>query len=134
MAWLRAPIALFLLALVAIGAVTTAAVVMRGVVRRSDDALERAALDLGDAERLRSLRERVSRKTRAFLFTGEQRYLHELREAEDASRSLLATRRAAAGRRRSESCSTDSTSRRSRAASRPTGSSRTGDPAPWPTR
>ena len=96
MAWLRAPIALFLLALVAIGAVTTAAVVMRGVVRRSDDTLERAALDLGDAERLRSLRERVSRKTRAFLFTGEQRYLHELREAEDASRQLLATRWAAA--------------------------------------
>jgi diguanylate cyclase (GGDEF)-like protein/PAS domain S-box-containing protein len=57
MAWLRAPIAHFLLSLVAVGAVTTAAVIMRGAVRSSDDALERAALDLGDAERLRGLRE-----------------------------------------------------------------------------
>jgi diguanylate cyclase (GGDEF)-like protein/PAS domain S-box-containing protein len=96
MAWLRAPVVLFLLGLFAIGAVTASALVMRSVVRESDQALERSAFDLGDAERLRSLRERVSRKTRTFLLTGEARYLRDLREADAAWRAQLTTRRAAA--------------------------------------
>ncbi len=72
MAWLRAPIALFLVALVAIGGVAVAAIAMRRVIRMSDVALAQAAIDLGETERLRSLWERVSRKARTFLFTSEE--------------------------------------------------------------
>jgi diguanylate cyclase (GGDEF)-like protein/PAS domain S-box-containing protein len=100
MPWLRAPVVLFLLAILTIGGVTSAAVAMRASVRASDGALAQAALDLGDAERLRGLRERVSRKARTFLLSGDQRYLLELREAELAFRRLVSERQAVAKSRR----------------------------------
>jgi len=82
--WIRAPLALFLVACVAIGGVVGAALAMRGAVRASDAAFAGSALALSDAERLRGWRERISRKARTYLLLGEDRFLIELHEAERA--------------------------------------------------
>jgi len=89
MTWIRAPIVLFLVAALAIGGVVAAGRAMQGAVRRSDAFATEEALALGQVERLRGLRERVSRKVRAFLFAGDQRFLRELRESEQAFSDLL---------------------------------------------
>lgn len=67
-----------------------AGLAMRGAQAASELAVETAALDLGDAERLRGLRERVSRTARTYLLTGDERYLADERAAEAAfNRELL---------------------------------------------
>jgi len=96
MGWVRAPLIFLFVTLAAIAGVATAAMSMRSAVATSGAALAQAALDLGEAERLRSLRERVSRKARTYLFTRENRYLQELRASERAFLKLLATRRESA--------------------------------------
>lgn len=87
--WIRTPLALFLAASLAIGTVVAAAMTMRAAVRESDQVVTAAALALGEVERLRGLRERVSRKVRAFLLLGDDRFLVEMRESERAFNDLL---------------------------------------------
>lgn len=89
-AWLRAPVALFLVASLSIGGVAAAAAAMRGAIRDSDTALADAAFDLSGAERLRGLRERVSRRARSYLLTGRERELAELRASEDDFQKMVA--------------------------------------------
>jgi diguanylate cyclase (GGDEF)-like protein/PAS domain S-box-containing protein len=96
MAWVRAPIALFLVAALAIGGAAVAAMAMHRAGRMSDAVATAAALDLGAVERLRGLRERISRKLRTFLFTGDGRFLQELRASERAFSDLLSSMRGAA--------------------------------------
>jgi diguanylate cyclase (GGDEF)-like protein/PAS domain S-box-containing protein len=96
MAWMRTPIVLFLAAALAIGVVAAAAMTMHGAVRKSDAVATEEALDLGEVERLRGLRERISRKVRTFLLTGDQRFVDELRASERAFSDLLSTLLAAA--------------------------------------
>ena len=88
------PILLFLVACLAIGGVVAAAIVMRSAMRASDEALTETALDLSDAEHLRALRERVSRKMRSYLRVGDERFLIELRQAETEFRGQLSELRA----------------------------------------
>ena len=92
----RTPLALFLVSVLSIAGVALAAAQMRSAVRSSDDALAAAALELGETERLRSLRERVSRKARTFLLVGDDRFLDELYEAERDFGAMLRDRAAAA--------------------------------------
>lgn len=97
MTWIRTPIVLFLVAALAIGGVVAAGMAMHGAVRKSDAFATEQALDLSDVERLRGLRERVSRKVRTFLLTGDDRFLHELRESERAFSDMLSGLLGAAG-------------------------------------
>lgn len=94
--WARTPLALFLAACLAIATVVAAAMTMRAAVRASDQVVTAAALALSDVERLRGLRERVSRKVRAFLLLRDDRFLVEKRESERAFEELLAKLRARA--------------------------------------
>ena len=87
--WIRTPILLFLAACLAIGAVVVAAMTMREAVRHSDEVVTEKALSLGQVERLRALRERVSRKVRSFLLLKDERFLTEVGEAERAFEDLL---------------------------------------------
>jgi diguanylate cyclase (GGDEF)-like protein/PAS domain S-box-containing protein len=96
MAWVRTPIALFLVAVLAIGGVAVAAMAMRGAIRGSEALVTEEALALGEVERLRGLRERVSRKARTFLLVGDERFLRELRESESDFSDGLANLRARA--------------------------------------
>jgi diguanylate cyclase (GGDEF)-like protein/PAS domain S-box-containing protein len=79
---LSSPLALFLVAAVALGLLVAAGSGLHAAVHRADETLALAATELGEAERLRSLRERTSRKTRSFLFSRRPRFVAELREAE----------------------------------------------------
>ena len=87
--WIRTPIALFLAACVAIGAVVVAAMTMREAVRHSDEVVTEKAMSLGQVERLRAQRERVSRKVRSYLLLRDERFLTEVGEAERAFEQLL---------------------------------------------
>lgn len=95
--WIRTPIALFLAACLAIGAVVVAAMTMREAVRHSDEVVTEKALSLGQVERLRALRERVSRKVRSFLLLRDERFLSEVGEAEHAFEELLLELKGSAG-------------------------------------
>jgi diguanylate cyclase (GGDEF)-like protein/PAS domain S-box-containing protein len=97
MGWVRAPIVLFLVAALAIGGSAVAAMAMYRAGRLSDAVATQAALDLGDVERLRGLRERSARKARTFSLTGDDRALRELRASERAFSDLLSRMRRAAG-------------------------------------
>ena len=88
--WVRTPLALFLAASLAIGTVVAAAMTMRAAVRQSDEAVTAEALALGEVERLRALRERVSRKVRSYLLLADDRFLREVRESEREFNVLLA--------------------------------------------
>ncbi len=96
MAWVRTPLVLFLVASVAIGGVAGAAMSMQRAVRGADAVATKEALDLGEVERLRGLRERISRKARTFLLTGDERFMSELRASERAFSDLLSSLRSAA--------------------------------------
>ncbi len=90
----RTPIALFLVSAISIAGVALAAAEMRRAVRTSDEALAAAALELGETQRLRGLRERVSRKARTYLLVGDDRFLTELHDAEREFGALLSERAA----------------------------------------
>ncbi len=88
-AWIWTPIALFLAASLAIGGVLAAAVAMRNAVRHADAIVTAEALSLGKVERLRTARERTSRKVRTFLLLGDERYLAEVRDSTQAFSNLF---------------------------------------------
>ncbi|HEU5075282.1 MAG TPA: PAS domain S-box protein, partial [Polyangiaceae bacterium] len=87
--WVRTPLVLFLAASVAIGTVLAAGMTMRSSVRESEDIVQTRVLTLSDVERLRALRERVSRKVRSFLLLGDDRFLAEVKSSERAFNALL---------------------------------------------